>query len=976
MIFSRLFKTKNKWQAKDSNVRIAAINEDLSIDNPEEKALLLSLLASDASELVRRAALLKLHNVDVYIATSQQNDHAGVKQFALSQVNAILANKHDISLTIEEKQHFLQQASNQHFLAHWLEQEQEPSLVVALFKQISQQLTQQSQKKNTAHAFTQLFAQKQHSAIQTQLLALSLPELSLPELAETSLLTKLLKKSASAAVSAIIDEKLAQLLAAKEKPEQLQKQLQLLLSKLLSLKDSADYGLYQTKRSALEAEWQQSLASFSCLSAEQQTTFTQKYQKISAQLSQIFAPKAEAYQQEKIAQQLLIDKQTAQEHFTAAIANINQVITTAVFEDQSLDQQVFSEQLAELKQKVANSVLNEVEQAKLKQQISALAKRLTQLPEIAQSVSEATYLLSNISQLTLPLTIADLNDRQHIYQDWLVKWQAVETKASGSLPPSIKTAHQEIVTLWRHGLKPLQAEQKQLFAQTKKKLIDIKRLLINGKYKVCFGLFKGVKQVHPLLSSQQQHQLERDFEQVTEKMAEVSDWEHYIATPRKQQLLAEIMALVQSPLDNPNDQAEKVKQFRKTWNSLGHADEAIDKALNEQFNQACEQAFAPCRLFYAEQEKLRAQHLTERNNIIDQASQIAKSFAQSQTLEQTDNENAANFKRLDGQLNKLQQTWNQTGEVDRKEYQRLQQKFKQILVPIKIAIKAFHESNGNKKQALIVQAQQQLAIDDVFQAIEKVKQLQQQWRDVGFAGTRQENKLWQDFRQVNDEIFAKREQLKTQQHDAQAELVEQFNQSLTDIKVKLGLGVNPNKAQLSQAKQEAEILLSAVRADKPVIKALANSIENFVKDIQTQLMAVAQQEQQASWLSLFTLLKNMASAENEIVIEDIVNASDFRQLTNFWQKRLHEQVSLTSNVNAEARNTKTLAIEILAQVESPAEYAQQRMAVQVQLLQEQMLSGAEIDLTQQLVDWLQLGKLSRDDLILLTRLEKIFAHHN
>ncbi len=971
MIFSRLFKTKNNWQAKDSNVRIAAINEELSIDNTEEKAVLLALLAADKSELVRRAALLKLNDFDVYISTSHQNDNAGVKQFALSQVNAILANKHDITLTIEEKQHFLQQSSSKDLLGHWLEQEQEPSLVVALFtqlfnQQLTKQTTQHSQKKNTAHAFTQLFAQKQNCAIQTQLLALSLPELS-----EASLLTKLLKKSASATVSAIIDEKLAQLLAIEEKPKKLHKQLQLLLSKLLSLKDIADYGSYQTKHCDLEEEWQQSLASFSCLSAEQQETLTQKYQKITAQLKQIFAPKAEAYQQEKIAQQLRLDKQVAQETFAAVITDINQVITTAVFEDQSLDQQVFSKQLAELEQKVADSVLNEVEQTPLKQQISALAKRLTQLPEIAQSVSEATYLLSKISQLALPQAMGELNERQSIYQDWLVKWQAVESKASGMLPSSIKDAHQEIVTLWRQGLKPLQAEQKQLFTQTKKKLIDIKRLLINGKFKVCFGLFKGVQQSYTLLSSQQQHQLERDFAHVTEKMAEVSDWEHYIATPRKQQLLEEILALVQSPLDNPNDQAEKVKQFRKTWNSLGHADETIDKDLNEQFNQACEQAFAPCRLFYAEQEKLRAQHLIERNSIIDQANHIAQSFIESQALEQTDHEKAANFKRLDGQLNKLQQTWNQTGEVDRKEYQRLQQKFKQILVPIKMAIKTFHESNANKKQALIAQAQQQLTTDDVFQAIETVKQLQQQWRDVGFAGSRQENKLWQDFRKVNDEIFAQREQMKTQQHDAQVELTEQFNQSLTAIKTQLSAVSDKN--QLTQAKQAAETLLSAVIAEKPVIKALANNIESFVKNIQTQLITLAQQEQQASWLSLFALLKKIASAESNPVIDDIINEPDFKQLTNFWQKRLHEQVSLLSTVKSAERNTKTLAIEILAQAESPAEYAQQRMTVQVQLMQEQMLSVAEINLTQQLVDWLRLGKLSQQDLSMLERLEKIFA---
>ncbi len=962
MIFSRLFNKKNKWQAKDSNVRIAAINEELSTDNSVEKAILLSLLNTDESELVRRAALFKLNDFDVYVSSSHSNDNAGVKQFALSQVSAILANKHDISLTLEEKLNFLQQSSSEGFLVHWLECEQEPSLVVALFTRL---LSQASKKKNTAHFLLQVFTQKQSPEIQLQLLTLSLPELS-----DTTLLTKLLKKSASVAVNAFIEEKLAQLLAAKEKPKKLQKQLQLVLSKLLALKDTTDYGVYQAKRSELEAQWQQGLTSFACLNVEQQETLTQKHHKITAQLTQIFVPKAEAYQQDKIAQQLQIDKLAAQESFIAAITDINQVINTSVFEDQTLDQQAFTKQLTDLEQTVSESVLNETEQAKFNQQISALAKRLTQLPEIAQSVSEATHLISKISQLALPQVIADLNDRQHTYNDWLVKWQMVENKASGLLPQSIKDAHNEIISLWRQGLKPLQGEQRQLFSQTKKKLIDIKRLLINGKYKVCFGLFKGVKQAFPLLSSQQQHQLARDFDHVNEKMAEISDWEHYIATPRKQQLLEEITKLVQAPLDNPNDQADKVKQFRKTWNSLGHADEAIDKGLNGEFNQACEQAFAPCRLFYAEQEKLRAQHLIERNDLIEQASQIEKVFAQSQTLEQTDKEKAANFKQLDGQLNKLQQSWNQAGEVDRKDYQRLQQKFKRTLVPIKNAIKVFHETNGTRKQALILQAQQQLAVEDVFQAIEQIKQLQLQWREIGFAGSRQENKLWQDFRQVNDEIFAKREHIKTKKHDEHIELIEQFNQCLTDIKMKLGK--EPEKTVLSQTKQEAEELLAKVIAHKPVIKKVANEVEIFIKNLQGQLTTLSKQEQQKTWTSLFTLLKNLAKEDKQISIEDIANVKEFNQLTNFWQKRVQEQVSLANIVDVQERNTKTLAIEILAQVESPAEYVQQRMAVQVELMQEQMSSGSEIDLSSQLLAWLQLGKLTPQDLDMLERLEKIF----
>ena len=82
MIFSRLFSKKHKWQAKDSNVRIAAINEELSLHNSDEKQVLLSLLSEDESELVRRAALLKLNDFNVYLSSSNSNDNVGIKKFS------------------------------------------------------------------------------------------------------------------------------------------------------------------------------------------------------------------------------------------------------------------------------------------------------------------------------------------------------------------------------------------------------------------------------------------------------------------------------------------------------------------------------------------------------------------------------------------------------------------------------------------------------------------------------------------------------------------------------------------------------------------------------------------------------------------------------------------------------------------------------------------------------------------------------
>ncbi len=973
MIFN-LFKSKNNWQHKDSNVRIAAINEELKTDNNENKATLLLLLNEDSSELVRRAVLLKLNNFDEYLIASKTNTKKLVQEFAALQVQEVLAGKHKIILSNDKKQAFLTKAVSDQtvdtsLLSYWLEHEKDPSLILDLFEVLVK-------KKNTAQFLLQTFTKKQSAEVQKLLLSLKLNELK-----EATLLTKLSKKSANDDIIQLINDRLAQLVEQKEKPKKLLKQKQLLLSKLLALKDQSDYGQYITTKAALVESWQHDLSEITCLSDEEQQILLSKFDKIIGQLSQIFAPKEDAYQQAKIAEQLLNDKKIAKAYFNKVITELNQKITTAVFEgdaafeadnteNELLNQNDFLSELNQLNEKITASVLNSLEQGEFLQKISHLEKRLTQLPEIAQSVSAAISLISKISQLTLPQVLSDLNDRQQTYYDWLIQWKEVNQKAHGALPQSIIDAHKEITQNWKNGLKPLQQEQKKLFDQTKKKLIDLKRLLATGKYKVCFGLFKGVNQVITLLSVQQQQQLQRDFDNVSKKMAEVSDWEHYIATPRKQELLVEINALVTTPLDDPNAQADKVKQYRKTWNSLGHAEEALDKELNDQFNLACEQAFAPCRLFYAEQEKLRAVHLVARNQILEHAAKLAE------TITSTELESSSiDFKALDGKLNKLQQRWQQAGEVDRQQYQSLLKQFKETLQPVNKAIKDFHGINATKKQALIAKAEQQLIIEDIYQAIEGIKQLQQQWRDVGFAGSHQESKLWQKFRAINDQVFAKRDQVKSDQQVELAQLSESYNQELIVIKANIDNvdKVNIDKNSLINAKDQAEELLSRVFSNRPVLKSVVSVVEAFIKQLNVQIKQQSVEQENKSWLSLFILLEKMAQADFNVSTEKLVDESEYQNLTSTWQKRLIEQCSLTTKADAETRANKTLEIEVLAQVESPAELAAQRMAVQVSLMQEQMQSSTNIDLAQSFVDWLRLGKLTADDLDLLIRIKKIFV---
>ena len=468
--------------------------------------------------------------------------------------------------------------------------------------------------------------------------------------------------------------------------------------------------------------------------------------------------------------------------------------------------------------------MNSIEQDHFITLVDEKSKKLIQLPQIAKSVSDATHLISKISQVALPKNIDELNLRKPLFDEWLQEWKSVEHKAAGVFPESIVDAFKEIKKQWQQGLKPLIKEQDLLLSLCQKKISDVKRLVTSGKYNAAFGVFKKAKKSFDLLSDNQKSRVQRDFDDISNKIAELSDLEQSIATPRKNNLLEEIQLLVNQPLDNPNDQAAKVKQFRVTWNSLGHAEESVEKELNYQFNALCEQAFAPCRLFYGEQEKLRELHLETRELLINKAKNFTDEFL-TRINEGIDNK-TIDWKYIDGTLNKLIQEWQNSGQVDKSKFQQLNEAFINVLQPVKVELRNYHQRNSDSKNLLIAQVTQALSDDDVFSAIESVKKLQNQWQAIGYSGQREENQLWQKFRKVNDQLFAKRDEAKlaeqSNRKNQQTELTEQLESYQQQL-----VG-QPSEHELLTLQESIETLRANVINQKPVIKSVVTQAEKLL----------------------------------------------------------------------------------------------------------------------------------------------------
>jgi len=935
MIFSRFFKAK--WQHKDSNIRITAINDDLSLDNPEQKQILLNLAQQDENELVRRSALLKLNDYDTWLAESQNNSNKKVREFLSKQVHQMLLGEHkSIVLSNVQKLDYLNNASNISGLESWLNTETDSELIISLFEKI-----------NKTQLLVSVFSQKQQASVQTYLLK---------NVTEKDQLEKLLKKACNETIASEITTKLAEIERRLEQPKIVSKKAQLNLSKFLALTDVADYGKMESKKAELLAEWALITKEFDCLAQEDREVFETKHQTISTQVEKIFAPKAEAYKQQVIANKLEEDKKIAKVHFEKETNELNKTLTTSIFEVAEVDEEAITTKVTELQQQVTDSVLNEYEKKHFSKVLSDVQHKLTQLPVIAQSVSDATYHISKISQLALPTNSEELNERQPIFKEWVAKWHSIEKQASGALPESIVNAYREISSHWRKGLAPLIAEQKTQLTQTQKKMSELNRLISSGKYNVAFGVFKRVEKLFAQLSEEQQKRAQKEFDSVSEKMAELSDWEHYIATPRKQKLLEEIKALVETPLDNPNEQATKVKEYRKVWNSLGHADDEVERTLNVEFNECCEQAFAPCRAYYKEQEKIREQHLIVRLALLENVKSYAKTYAQE----------PVNWKDVDTQLNQFQQQWQEAGEVERTKYKELQAEFNAQIRPVKAAIKAFQDNNAVLKQSLIDSAKQALENDDVFASIQTVKGLQSQWKEIGYSGTKNENKLWKAFRAHNDELFKKRDEVaKLNKEEQQAQFTEladklvELDNQLTDAQ---------NIKSLTALQPEYDGLLNQVISIKPLNKGLVNKIEKGLASINAQVESLKSNKDKQNWQNIFIVLEQMAA--NTLSQDDIKAGEHFTQLATAWQKRLADVMKSDAKTD---RLEKTLELEIFAGQESPAEYKAERMKVQVKLMQEQMSSGNAVNLQDNFINWLQLGCIEENDLTLIERIKPIYC---
>ena len=466
------------------------------------------------------------------------------------------------------------------------------------------------------------------------------------------------------------------------------------------------------------------------------------------------------------------------------------------------------------------------------------------------------------------------------------------------------------------------------------------------------------------------------IEQLDTALDKLLDWKQYAVEPKQQQMIDRMQALVTSN-DNPEALASKIKHLQEQWKSISRGFDGQEHW--ERFHLLAEQAYQPCKLYFTEQAAVRVANLDKRRALVAQLTEYFT--AQPWEIEDGQTMDWALVEKL---IVTAIRQWQSYAPTERKGNKLVQDEFDQILASMREKLHEHREKNSQGKQQLIDQALQLSDMEDNRQAIDKIKQLQIQWKTIGQAVRSDEQKLWRAFRKSCDIIFEKRQQqsnefkAELQANKVQAMALQSEVQRLGQL---TGQPLLDARLRVKECQQEfRRIGMLPKTASTGLNKQLYQSLQQFETAVAGQLEA----DKVQVWEDLFEANDKIRRAQltSDPALAETLHqqAKEFIDSVRQWPKgglaALKHKMSEGADITKQdeyARALKTLCIraEIFSDNPTPAEDKALRMQYQVSQLQESFgHSGGESqgNLQELVLAWVAAGPVATDLYVkLLTR---------
>jgi exonuclease SbcC len=516
--------------------------------------------------------------------------------------------------------------------------------------------------------------------------------------------------------------------------------------------------------------------------------------------------------------------------------------------------------------------------------------------------------------------------------------------------------------------------QSQKTQAAKDAIRDFNELLRKGLWSVEQGFVRKAKAIQKdLLTRKENLQefprfLQSKLEEFEQELAKLGDWHEFAVTPKKEALIQQMQALITAEIA-PADKAEKIHDLQDTWKEISKGGQQQDEQLWNEFQQASQTAYAPCKEYFEKQAAERELHLQKRRDMVSQLQSYLQAY----------NWDAANWKDVEQTLKTARQEWQTYWPVPRKAGNELQKEFEHLMEEIFGKMSAAFEVNKQNKQQLVEQAKLLIDGEDVRAACEKVKQLQTNWKTIGRTWFKEDQSLWNEFRQACDAVFAKRQQ----EFDAvQAERQTILDKAQELVAEVINLGKQDNVTEIKTRLDEIQKQFSELQLPRDKVKALESAMHKAAASVKEHIQQLHAAREKNRWQSIYDLAKQISNyeiacvadqsseEESNAIAEAVNNNADWpKAISLALQTRLNNAKNLTSaDVSESNHQLRQLVMraDILAGRESPEDERPARMAYQIQQMQ-QGFGKREVNFSDLQQEWFATPALSADYDQLLAR---------
>lgn len=223
--------------------------------------------------------------------------------------------------------------------------------------------------------------------------------------------------------------------------------------------------------------------------------------------------------------------------------------------------------------------------------------------------------IETLSDTQLPSLIQQVKSTKDVVNEMRADLTKFKWPAEAPVPNKIAEIS-EFIQKWEIVAKAVKSHFDAIRHDVGEKIDSLQARISSGK----IGVIAELKDVADEISKQLKNldrtsmQKQRNtFDSILHEIEKYSDWQLFATDKHHQELLKKIQELPESDLSLPQ-RAKKIKEIRAKWREL----DKIAMAPNDlwkKFSTAADEAYKPCKEFFAEQDKLRETNFQQRQNL-------------------------------------------------------------------------------------------------------------------------------------------------------------------------------------------------------------------------------------------------------------------------------------------------------------------------------------------------------------------------